>query len=69
VGAVRRAPQRERDYIDPPGHAERGRWVDEEEAQRRALAWAKAIEIVATGTWVAFCVLFSIVICKWWGLL
>lgn len=71
AGAVRRAPQRERDYIDPPGHAERAKWADEEQERPWVLTsrGEKVMAVVAAGSWVFFCVLLAVVVCAWWGLL
>lgn len=70
-GAVRRAPQRERDYIDPPGHAERAKWADEEEQRPWVLTTRgeKVMTVIAIGSYVFMCVLLAVVVCAWWGLL
>lgn len=70
-GAVRRAPQRERDAIDPPGYSERAKWADEEEQRPWVLTrrGEKVMAVVAFGSWVFFCVLLAVVVCAWWGLL
>lgn len=73
AGAVRRAPQRERDYIDPPGYSERAQWADEEDQR----TWwddltprgRKVMDVIAVGSYVFMCVLLAIVVCAWWGLI
>lgn len=73
AGAVRRAPQRERDYIDPPGHAERAKWADEEDQR----TWwddltprgRRVMDVVAVGSYIFMCVLLAVVVCAWWGLI
>jgi hypothetical protein len=72
-GAERRAPERERVGIDPPGHAERARWADEEDQR----TWwddltprgRKVMDVIAVGSYVFMCVLLAIVVCAWWGLI
>jgi len=68
----RRATQRERDGIDPPGRdtwektklADEYHWEDHLTPRGR-----RVVGIIAWGSWIMFCVLFAVVICAWWGLL
>lgn len=68
----RRATQRERAAIDPPGHdewekvklADEYRWEDHLTPRGR-----KVVGIIAWGSYMFMCVLLAVVICAWWGLL
>lgn len=73
AGAVRRAPQRERDGIDRPGYAEdHARWADEEQR-----TWwddltprgRRVMDVIAVGSYIFMCVLLAVVVCAWWGLI
>ena len=65
-GAVRRAPQRERDYIDPPGRSE---WVRLHDEVRTAKRVDFAMAVVGGLSAVFFCVLAAIVVAAWFGII
>lgn len=68
----RRATQRERAAVDPPGRSEWEKtkladeyhWEDHLTPRGR-----KVLGIIAWGSWVFTCVLLAVVVCAWWGLL
>lgn len=68
----RRATPRERQHVDPPGHSE---WehvrveAEEWDGYRLTPRGENWLAVISLGCWVAFCVLLSVVVCAWWGLL
>lgn len=62
----RRATQRERQHIDPPGHSEWTRWSDGQEERIRR---DRLMNAIALGIWTFTCVIFAVLVCAWWGLL
>jgi hypothetical protein len=65
--APRRATQREREGIDPPFPEERKPQYVLTARGRRVVDIS--MSLLAFGSFVAFCCLFAIVICAWWGLI
>jgi len=63
----RRATQRERDAIDPPGHSD---WEKAQKEEKWVLTvrGERLANFFAWTCWFIFCVMFSLVICAWWGL-
>ena len=70
-GAARRAPERERLGVDPPGRAERVKWADEEESRSWVLTQRgeKVLLIANAVTLILFYVVLVALVCAWWGLL
>lgn len=69
---VRRATERERTAVDPPGRDEwehvkidqEYRWEDHLTLRGRVILW-----VVVAGSWIAFCVLFGFVLAKWFNVI
>lgn len=65
----RRATQRERAAIDPPGRSDWERLKTEDEPWVLTGRGEKVFAILAAGTWVFFCTFMAIVFAEWWGVL
>lgn len=61
-GARRRNTPRERAQIDPP-------WDEVVPRYRLTPRGEKVFAIAAWVSWIAWCLLFAVVICAWWGLI
>lgn len=68
--APRRATQRERAAIDPPGRSdwEKAKIADEEDRWVLTVRGERLANFFAWTCWLIFCTMFAIVICAWWGL-
>lgn len=65
----RRATQRERDLVDPPGHSEWEHIRVEGEPWVLTTRGEKVLAILAGGLWVFACCFLAVVVCAWFGLL
>lgn len=67
----RRATQRERAAIDPPGHSEWEHVRTEEEERTWVLTHRGEVVLNMFGLmiWLMFSVVLGVLVCAWWGLI